>query len=130
VNNNAAIEVGGNRISVSDLDLMSRYKLIDLKLQIDSELADIKRQIQAAKTRLATTGEYSNPEWFARISAARQIKGYQSQLLQSKIAKKSKVRSVGVGQIFMEIAQRELPQDLFAKLLEAALGELNSECRQ
>ncbi len=52
---------------VHDLGAMSREQLIDLKWNEEHELDDIKTQIGAAKAN-AVKGQYSDPDWWARVN--------------------------------------------------------------
>ena len=101
-----------------DLEAMSRDELLTLKSQIDNRKAGIDSQIADAKTKVHTSGEYADPEWYGRANHAAKRMGRQSQAVQIELARQKQLQKdrnkteVPVSQYFMDVAREEMqPQD-------------------
>ena len=77
---------------LKELDLVS---MIDMKIEIDGEINDVRTQIDYAKSNAAAYKEYSNIEWYNSAKSALRIKGMQSQMLQVEIGRRNKTSSIG-----------------------------------
>jgi hypothetical protein len=55
------------------------------KLEVDTEIGDIRDQIRDAKGRAAATGVYSDRDWYRRVHGALRIRSQQSQEIQLRL---------------------------------------------
>lgn len=82
--NTYTIELLGDMVDVRQA---SKERLEDIKVQLEADMASIKNQIDFAKSG-ARVGEYADPEWFARVNAARRHKGRQINLINAELKKR------------------------------------------
>lgn len=68
---------------------MSYETLIQQQSGLQEEIDAIKAQLDHATARLHTTGEYSDPQWYARAKAALRHKQRQMQALQQAIGRRA-----------------------------------------
>jgi hypothetical protein len=65
----------------SDLDDflrgLSDEDIVELKLDLQEDLGDIKEQLSAARRLAASTGNYSDSDWFRRAESAQRVKANQ-----------------------------------------------------
>ncbi len=83
------------------------------------KIAALKLQLDTAKGKAWTSGEYSDPDWFNRANYALRMTQREHQQVQRDIGEKN--RRVGaVEQRFMDVARRRLDPDLFHSLMDEA----------
>lgn len=65
----------------ADLDLalraLSDDEIVALKLDLQEDLGEIKEQLRQARVRAATTGSYSDSDWYSRANGAHRVKANQ-----------------------------------------------------
>lgn len=88
--------------------------------QLNDELTTINIQLERARAHQKMTGEYADPDWYQRASAARRIKARDVQLLQRQLAEAKRNRNQSTADRFVTIARRELDPDTFNRILEEA----------
>jgi hypothetical protein len=83
------VYVNTGKVTPEQLQVATYDELLDLKLKVDEDIGEIQIKITQAKAK-AVKGEFSNPDWFARINTAKHIKRALSQRLQREIGKRGK----------------------------------------
>lgn len=87
---------------------------------VTQELAEIKTQLDFAKSDAAETGNYSDPDWFNRARHAARMKGREHQLIQTELGKRKKAErrafNTNMERYFIDAARRELEPHLFSRL--------------
>ena len=89
-------------INQSELKSLDMDGLLELKMAVDEDLAQVSCQLDLAKAKASSTGQYSDPDWFSRATMAKRIKG----LLSPNESRTNSEKSVGRGQI--PIAKKEI----------------------
>lgn len=88
------------------------------------KIASLKSQIDTAKAKAATCGDYSDREWFNRINYALRMTGKEHQQVIREIGERNKLvrREQGsrVEKKFIEVARRRLDGELFSSIMEEA----------
>lgn len=107
-------------------------RLLNEKLDVEEEIVQIRGQISTAVANQKKTGEYADPDWFARAHAALRCKGREAQEIQLELsdvgaAIKARARSrAGVAwsdKAFIRVARRRLDPALFDELMREATEE-------
>lgn len=113
-----------------DIRRASNELLQDIKIQLEADLASIKNQIDFAKSS-ARSGEYADPDWFARVNAARRHKGRQINLINAEIKQRNEqereanrraydANSVSFERAFMQATKAWADAETYAMLCDAA----------
>lgn len=88
------------------------------------KLAVLKTQLEAAKVKARTTGDFSDSEWFNRTSHALRMTGREHQQVIREIGDRNKAARREQGnrleRKFVEIARSRLDGELFASLMDDA----------
>lgn len=112
-----------NKIRLN-LEGESEQELLDLKSDIDLDITTIRIQLSDAKAKVVTDGSYSDPEWWRKANAALKIKGRQSQQIQNELSlmrrKKQEIKAQQFERRFIDIAKKELSEEVFQKILNQA----------
>jgi len=109
------------RLSGEDLKAASYDELLDLKVLVDENTAQIREQLDSAKSDAAATGIYADRNWFRSATAAMRIKGQLGQRIQNEIRRKKQ----------LEKEERQMEQHDREWLLMRAMDEvLTSEQKQ
>lgn len=66
----------------------SREELLELKQEVDMDIAVIGGELRKAKANAAAYREYSDPDWFHRATIAKKMKGQLSQKICAALGKK------------------------------------------
>jgi hypothetical protein len=123
---------------LESLNGLTYEELATRKQLIDAELADIRAQLTAVRSR----GTYADPQWYRATETAARFKGWQSQTIQTamglaKRAEAAKRAQRSQGEIdanrarraeraltweraFVQVAQRSLEPALFQALCDQA----------
>ena len=113
-----------------DLSKLSRTELLARKQKLDSEMADIKLQLEQARLIKHQTGQYAEREWYLRANNALRGKGLESQAIQLELSRrKEKQRNKRPDTLegrFVEIARQKLAEEVFTDILSEA-RELTTE---
>ncbi len=97
--------------------------LIMWKDRIEGELDKVKARIDAAKAARISSGEFADPQWYARINAVRRILGRATQLVQTELSSRRKSRRATFSDMFITIAKRRLDPAVFEEIAEEAREE-------
>lgn len=93
---------------------------------VETELADIRGQLEKASAHQKATGQYADPEWYRKAKAALRYRGIEHQkLLQGRAALRREVNAGNVLNLerrFVEAARSILDEDLFYAVLREAQG--------
>lgn len=107
-----------------------RYAIEHLQL----ERCNITAQIDSAKRSFASGGAPADHKWLTAAEKAKRLKGVQIGQLQrqlSEVLKEERAartsKGAFFGQVFMEVAQKMLPQDVYEQIAAEAISEMNSE---
>lgn len=119
------IMVDGEQRNV-DLSKMSRAALVELRDKLQDELVQIKIQLDTAKARVHTDGEYADADWYASAMAAKRLKGQQLQRIQTQLGKKRRGENDSVERAFVDICRVRLHPETFQEIM----GEANDRVRQ
>lgn len=110
---------------ITTLPIAGTEQLLDMKMEIDSALDDIKNQLDRAKAN-AQQGIMAEPDWFARINGAKRILGRKSQRIQMELSKrKEQARRdhKSYQAAFIAVAKRILSADLYTRIETEAREE-------
>lgn len=92
-----------------------------------TRLHHVRSQLDDAKIRAASVGEYSDVDWFKRAKSAHRILGVEHQLLLKEAADRKKVRrKVEEGRFerrFISISRERLHPEMFRAIMDEACGE-------
>lgn len=95
-------------------------------------IAGIRADILDAKAKVATRGEYSDPDWYRRANYALTTKGHRHQILQQQLSavnKKIKALSHAAADAkswktrFVEVSRRLLTEEMYERIMSEAKGE-------
>lgn len=100
-------------------------QLQELRLELESDIQSIRRQIERAQAEARATGKYASDHWWLKVHQALRIKGHQCQEIQQEMGRITKARKAArsreVELRFVEAARRRLPPEVFRSLMEEAL---------
>ena len=103
---------------------MSDEELVKALPVVEQSLADIRAQLDNARTRKVTTGEYADAQWYSRARAALRYKGIEHQAIVREKALRAKqlrvARAEDVNQKFVSSARRLLTPEEFKLIMEEA----------
>jgi hypothetical protein len=113
----ATIKLRGDTINLSLLD---RDSLVELKDRLGESLVSIGLQLDKAKADVHVLGEYADPDWYRRATAAKKITGFQIQLVDRELARRRQQAKAArpFGEYFIEAARAVLTDDA----LESVFG--------
>ena len=103
-----------------DLSDKSVEDLLELKLELETDLDSIRAQIDAARSKAAATGVYADADWWRKVNWAKKLKGRMCQKLQLEIRKRRDPKDA-LGRAFLEVARRSLNPEVFEQLQDQAL---------
>lgn len=93
-----------------------RREMEDLQVQLDS----VVRQLDAAKAKAVSTGEYADDNWFARAKHAKRVIGRNIGRLQTELGEirrsqkaASRKEAVTFERLFMYKAKEILPKETY-----------------
>jgi hypothetical protein len=99
----------------------SHAELLQLKLQLEGELATIRRQLDHAKAEARASGKFANPSWWAKAHQALRRKGRQCQQVQMELGRLRKARIRSVEGHFLDVCRERMGGDPnFKSFLETA----------
>lgn len=118
-----------SKISVKTIEACNDInELLNHKAEIDGSIASAQMQIDAAKGKIYSTGEYSDPDWWARVNGYKRMLGFLSQKIQVRIREvKESQKKVAIEPIFMDVARQLLSFELFSEILHRAKQIQNEE---
>lgn len=92
--------------------------------EVEEAIAAIRAKIDRAKADKITTGEYADPDWFARVNAALRFKGMEHQRLQriaGRLAREERqARAQSFERAFVDHARKVLAADAFETIATLA----------
>lgn len=106
-----------------DIAQCNKGELLLLKGEIDYAIDDIKEQLGRAKARVATHGEYSDPDWYRRTERALRIKRRQSQRIQQRLGEMKEARrqqADSVDALMVKIFKERVDEAFFRQVAEEA----------
>lgn len=112
------------QMTISDLEVY-RQQIMRAKEENTIDIAKIKSQIELAKANVVKTGEYADPNWFARVRAALRYKGWRDQMLGNELGRAAnRIRDLRAKETansfehrFVEAAKRKLTGEQFAEIV-------------
>lgn len=103
---------------------MDSQELQDALDQLLEDCVQIKTQLDDAKSKAATEGEYADRAWFNSAQHALRIKGQQQQFIQRLLGERRRVErqthNNSVERRFVEAAKRRLHDEVFQDLMTEA----------
>lgn len=109
---------------MDDLTKLSREALDRRVVEVMTEMANIRSQVNDAKSHTATTGDYSDADWFRRAEHALRMRGIEHQKLAQEVGRRNrqeKTERANAREVhFVRIAKRRLDPALFAEILDEA----------
>jgi len=75
--------------------------------------ANMKAQVQGAKTKALLTGEYSDPNWFQSITYGLRMNGREQQAIQFELGNRKRNKEKNFERIFVCVARRVLDKETF-----------------
>lgn len=104
-------------------------ELIQYRAEVDTQIRDIREQVNNAKRTAYVSGQYADSEWFRRASTALRIKQNVSTTIQAELAKRNQQRRTEAHmqgatfeRAFVRVAKRTLPPEQFEQLCAAAVA--------
>lgn len=110
------IRVNGEDYDISRLD---RDELSDLRILVESAMADVDTKIESAATAYNTTGEQSDPKWFNAARGARRVLGIQVQAIMAEQTKRKR-DGANLQHHFFNAARDMLSRDVFGMIVDEA----------
>ena len=96
----------------------------DRLAEVEEDIAAIRAKIDRAKADKIITGQYSDPDWYARVNAALRFKGMEHQRLQriaGRLAREERVAGARrFEQAFINKARDVLAADVFQSIADQA----------
>lgn len=115
-------------------EVRERAEAITRKQLVDEEIASLKGQLKAARTKAATRGEYMDPERFRRLERRLEDLKLESQAIQARLgelkqAEKESNRKLAhaENERFREAAKRLLDRATFEEIRAAAQADDEDE---
>jgi len=105
-----------------DVNALTKEQVLELLPQVTVEMDSIRQQIDAARVKARTTGEYADPDWYQRAQCALRARGRFHQRLQFRLSALKQTQSKGLDGYFVDAARELLPREQFERLLQAASG--------
>lgn len=108
------------------------HELMQYNIEINGSITSVQMQLDAAKGKLYSDGEYANPEWWAKKNGYRKMLGFLSQKIQHRIreVKAAKNAASPIGPIFMDMARKILSSDQFNEILDLAKKDQEERLKQ
>jgi hypothetical protein len=108
------------QLDPKDLPTFSAEKLLELKGELEGDLASIRTQIEVAQKVARETGEYASEQWWTKVNWALRTKGRQVQTLQLELHRRKSSKTSTVEARFVTLARKRLPAAEFQALLREA----------
>jgi predicted HNH restriction endonuclease len=103
------------------LESMTIDELLQEKIVVDDALSRVKGQLEDARRRAATDGEYSDRDWYSRARGAVRMFGTRSQKIQARLAQLK--REQKQGNFERSNAQSDRFKHVFMRLVRERLGD-------
>lgn len=101
-----------------------RAELLVEKELIDIDILRIREQLEKAKSRVWSEGEYSDPQWYQRATTALRVNGQRSQRVQrimGELGKRiRKMHNADFDRCFIDAARAALDSPTFDSVWNAA----------
>lgn len=117
-------------LGVTGDDIRNEYNretLLEWKQVIDEDIMRIGLQLDEAKAKKNSTGEYADPNWFHKARTAKKMYGMLSQQIQRQLSKVKKRDNKTFDEKFIDICHRELSSDLLEELKAKAHAEIQND---
>ncbi len=83
--------LSGQKVSIDQMRSASFDDILELKIQVDADIAGISIQLDRAKEDVRLHGTYSDPSWFNSATMAKKMKGVLSQTIQNVLGQRRRV---------------------------------------
>jgi len=105
-----------------NLEQFNNDELLRMKIELESEMDDIKSQLSRAEAKVHSEGLYADPVWYARAKSALRVKGRQCQQIQLMLRKNKKKKKTErpMAEHFIDICRDTLEENDFKDILEEA----------
>lgn len=105
-----------------DLGQMNAPELLALKVELETDLDNIKYQLETAEAETAASGIYADSNWYHAAKLAQRRKGRQVQQIQLELKNRRENRPKvrGIPDAFMDIAREMLMPELFNEIFDEA----------
>jgi len=117
------IRVNGENYDISRLN---RDELSDLRILVESAMADVDTKIETAATAYNTTGEQSDPKWFNAARSARRVLGVQVQAIMAEQTRRKR-DGANLQHHFFNAAREMLGRDVFGMIVDEAERRRDAE---
>lgn len=98
--------------------------------RVENEIAVIKAKLDSVRAKHHATGEYTDPDWYARAKTALRFKGVEHQILQRAHANlrvaAERQHQNRVEAKFIEIVRGKISAEAFAGIMAMALAEVGA----
>lgn len=102
------------------MNTAAEENLDERELRLQGEIADIKAQIEGASARAASSGDYSDRDWYIRAKHALRHRTIEHQQVLKMIGERNrnirKQRHEAAERRFIQICRNRLPQDVFNRI--------------
>ena len=114
--------LSGQKVNMDQLKSVSLDDLLELKIQVDADIAGIGGQLDRAKESARLYKSYADPSWFTSAIRAKRIKGVLSQTIQTVLGQRKRVqdeerRKSFEGRVIIAMRERLDPEVVSAILV-------------
>jgi hypothetical protein len=92
----------------TDLSTLTMEQLQELRIRKLEDIDDIKGQIEAAKARRVTEGEWADPVWFHKANRAKLYKARDLDKIKHMITRLKRERRESIESLFVSVAKERL----------------------
>lgn len=101
-------------------------QLQELQVTLLEDMASIRYQLEEAKSKAATGGDYSDADWFRKASYALRMKGAQQQAVSIEVGRRKRLVQSTLETWFVRVAREILDEDLFEEIMDEAKDKAQS----
>jgi hypothetical protein len=116
-----------SRPTFLDLQGKKRTELLKLKLELGSDMDNIRGQLEKAKHEYRKSGRRADEDWFRRADSVLRIKGRQVQQIQVRLAEMKEDKKRQVPMLFMKKAEELLDKETFQRVLDETMKAVGAE---
>ncbi len=110
-----------------DLKTMCDEEITARIVELQEDLAGMRAKESSVKANQVDTGEYADPNWFARLRTAIRFKGIEYNMLVKEKADRAKSKRRELASSFeskfIKVAKRRIDEELFHEIWREAMDE-------
>jgi len=110
---------------LDELQTKTAEELLQIKLDLETDIDSIKSQIEAAQVKARETGVYADSVWWGKVKWALKSKGRQCQQIQLLLRQKNRAVQTGLENTFVTTARELLPPEQFQAIMDSAKARIS-----